>query len=301
MSDSLITIMELLKEVLEEELKDDITYIRLDKATPQQINYANPNSKNKKPNYSIVKNVDGADPETEFVKIIGTVKSKSAERGLSAEKYLKESLEKYFDSKGQSGVYEVSDPQGSGAEPDIIVKNGQIETAFEVKNTPYGLVDYGQSDLFFNGQDWEITSNNVQLKDSFSRIKDKIPKVQGIPKNKSSISTEERDQLVDHLKAAVEIPKDRIIHYYKVKNRFLYIKSMDSIYCLRENDPLINKGIPYLGRSLTSDPVALFRMKHQGSRAPLDRKYRFKMTQRIRENSLQPGMPLGKALPIIFP
>jgi hypothetical protein len=134
--------------------------------------------------------------------------------GLKAEKHLKVSLETYFKAKGSKfSGYKVSDPQGSGPNPDIVVTTPEGLMAFEVKNSPAGVVDYGQSDLFFNGKEWVLVSNNSELKKSFDFLKSQIPTNLGIPAKTVSVSEEEARRLVnDGLRASIEIPVDHIVN-----------------------------------------------------------------------------------------
>ena len=298
MSDSLLMLLEMIEEALKEAKRD---------AVPDTLARLVPIEKASEAERAVydtelqtIQDPDGTSREIEVVRIPITLKTNT---GLGAEKHLKASVETHFKSRGQRfSDYKVGDPQGSGPNPDIVVTTPTESIAFEVKNSPGGLVDYGQSDLFFNGQEWVLVSDNPELRRSFDSLKNKIPVNLDIPINTVSVSIEQAKRLANEgLRASVEVPVTNIANYYAPKNRFIFIRNTDSVYCLRKDDPLIKEGIPYFANSV-SGAITSFRIKNQGKKASPNRRFRFKLTQRIAsDKDIEAGMGLDDALPLIFP
>ena len=168
MSDSLLTLLEMIEEVLEEAKRDVVpgTTFKLvpaDKASEKEREIYGVQSE-------IIIDSDGTPKEIEVVRVPTPLKTNT---GLAAEKHLKTSLETHFQARGLTG-YTVGDPQGSGPNPDVVASTPKERIAFEVKNTPSGLVDYGQSDLYFDNGQWVLVSDNPHLEESFKKLRKNI-------------------------------------------------------------------------------------------------------------------------------
>ena len=301
MSDSLLMLLEMIEEVLEEAKGDVVPGSSFDYVPA-------PNADKNDPN---VVEIGGALYVKKPMKF-SSRGSSSAAAGKKGEENAAEIIKNYFRENKLTNKYSLQITGGSSANPDLKIINNLTgeEIKIESKTKIGSSLDFGQGGLKFVGGD-----NNWQLKASSNRqlnlaMRDSVFQTIAtqLPENANDATPEILQQLQDELgikkslksfdiqQSPVKNFSHRIAGYYKDKgNKYIIIG--DKILGLDNNASKTK--IPNLGdNQIVKDKHGrlLVRFKdHQGSKS-------YTIAQRPANNFPKNiGLPIEEALPLIFP
>jgi len=306
MSDSLLTLLEMIEEALEEAKRDVVPGSTFEyvPATPADI---------EDENLTIVTLDDG----NKYVKksIKTSSRGRSATRaGKEGEENTKDKIQNYFNDAGLTHKYSVTAPGGYSKNPDVVVVNklNGDETKIEVKTTIGSNVDLGQGGVQFVGPEnnnWKLIKFDNRQLDLAMRYAKFSPIKTKLPLKASQITREQIDSLKNELGIAAQSTRSfniqdsspvknfshRIAGYYKDKgNKYIIIG--DKLLGL-DNTKSTN-GIPNLGdNQLINDGFGrlLVRFKDHGTHNS------YTIVLRTTGTLPEVGLPLSDALPLIFP
>ena len=305
MSDSLLTLLEMIEEVLEEAKRDVVpgTTFEYVPATSADI---------EDENLTIVTLDDGGRYVKKSIK--PSSRGRRATRaGKEGEENTKDKIEKYFNDADLTHKYSVKVSGAYSKNPDVVVINSLSgdETKIEVKTTIGSNVDLGQGGAQFVGpqdNNWKLKSSsdrqlNLAMRDAqFSPINTKLPF------EASQITKEQIDSLKNELGIAAQSTRSfniqsspvknfshRIAGYYKDKgNKYIIIG--DKLLGLDSGQS--KSSIPNLGdNQIIKDGFGrvLVRFKDHGTYNS------YTIVLRTTGTLPEVGLPLSDALPLIFP